>query len=327
MNKKITVTGANKVFFAFVILFIGFQIVLTVISVLLMVRLGPEYGENLLTDHMYELLLINQYVLILAPVLFYVIVNKLDFKEVFRIKSPGLFPAIVIALLAIPAQFTASALNTIVVYLLQFVGNIPPQAIPVPENTTGLIVSLLVIAVSPAICEEMLHRGILLSAYERRGSIRAVFITAIFFGIFHFDITNLLGTVFLGLLLAYYVIRTNSIFAGVLAHFLNNAIAILMQYFLWRDVPIGETLISSNDLFVSILYGIISAFLIAVLLKLFNFATRKRARLIRAISSRRNDFISVISHWPIIVIISLYFVLMIMTIMTYIITKITPIQY
>ena len=65
------------------------------------------------------------------------------------------------------------------------------------------------------VCEELMHRGFLLTAYERRGSYRAVVIIAILFGLFHFDIMNLAGPIFLGLIIGYYVIRTGSIFAGI----------------------------------------------------------------------------------------------------------------
>ena len=81
-----------------------------------------------------------------------------------------------------------------------------------------------------------MHRGFLLTAYERRGSYRAVVIVAILFGLFHFDIMNLLGPIFLGAVFGYYVIRTDSIFAGILAHFLNNAIVVVIQYLWGRSV-------------------------------------------------------------------------------------------
>jgi len=236
MRGKNTITGANKFFFAFTIIFLFFQFLLTITVGVLSVIIGVEFATDFIDRNIYSILLINQFVIILIPVLVYTLVKKLDIKEVFRLNKLDFAPAVIIILMAVPAYFVAVMLNTIVVYILQFIGNVPAQSIPVPQNLSELVVGILIVGVTPSICEEMMHRGIMLSAYERRGSKKAIVITAIFFGIFHFDITNLLGATFLGLLIGYYVIKTNSIFAGALAHFLNNTINEILQYLL-RNSP------------------------------------------------------------------------------------------
>ena len=322
MEKRVTVIGANKVFFAFTILFIAFQFVLVVVTSVLSITFREDYTSSFLSNNIYFILLFNQFVLILLPVLIYVIKKRLDFRKVFRIKRLGLSSAALILLLSIPAFFVAVMLNTIVLYFLQFIGNIPSQPIPVPGNLSELIIGILIIGVTPAICEEMLHRGILLSAYEKRGSIKAVVITAIFFGIFHFDITNLLGATFLGLLIGYYVIRTNSIFAGMLAHFLNNAISELLQYFLGNgQQPDIFIKIPAGELFSTILYGVTGLILVGLLLILFRKVTLGRAQIVAPITGIKNDFISVISHWPIIVISVLYVLTALMTLLSIILSK------
>jgi len=314
MRGKNTITGANKVFFTFTVIYLFFQFLLTIIVGVLSVIVGVEYATDFLNRNIYTILLINQFVIILIPVLVYTVVNKLNFKEVFRLNKLDFGPAVIIVLMAIPAFFVAVMLNTIVVYVLQFIGNVPAQSIPVPQNLSELIVGILIVGVTPSICEEMLHRGIMLSAYERRGSMKAVVITAIFFGIFHFDVTNLLGATFLGLLIGYYVLRTNSIFAGALAHFLNNAFSELLQY-LFRDnlEPSGDFIsVPVEELFGAILYGIMGLILLCLLLVVFNRITRGKYSYKPSISTVRKDFISIVSHWPIIVIIVVYILLALM---------------
>lgn len=316
MKNKVTVTGANFVFLIFVALYILSQFILSILLSILSITNGIDYANTFIKNNIYALTFVNEYLLMLAPVLIYALVKKLDFKEVFRIKNPGLLPTILIILMAIPAYFVALALNSLVIYFLQFIGPIPAQPIPVPRNIPELLIGIFFIAITPGICEEMLHRGLILKAYENRGTYRALVITSIFFGIFHFDITNLFGPIFLGLLIGYYVIRTDSILAGIIAHFLNNAFAELLQFFFAQDIVAERITISGQDLLITILYGLVGFIILSILIVIFNKATNKRFSYKPPISSVKNDIISVISHWPIIIIILVYVVTTVLYLMT-----------
>lgn len=298
MKGRLTVTGANLVFLTFAMLYLVWQVILTILSAI--------YGDNFIESRVYSILLVNQFVIILVPVMLYILVKGLNFKSVLRFNKLDWRAGLLIIVLAVPANFAASMLNSFVIYLLQFIGDIPRQPIPVPKNIAELVTGILMIAAAPAICEEMLHRGVLLRAYEARGSFKAIVITSVFFGFFHFDITNLLGPIFLGLLIGYYVIRTNSIFAGMLAHFMNNAFSELLQYLVRNeDIP-KRVVVTTADLGGIIVWGIISLVLIWLLLKVFNYATEGIYRPRPPISSVRKDTLSIISHWPIIIILVIY---------------------
>lgn len=306
MNKKITITGANIVFFIFTAIFLLYQFVAAMLL-----------GSDFFTKNIYLVILINEFVIILPPVLIYAILKKADFRETFRIRKLKPLHALFVVLLSIAAYPVAMMLNNIALYFLQFIGNIPSQPIPIPQNIIELLVGILIIAVSPAICEEMLHRGLLLSAYERRGSMKAVVITAIFFGIFHFDLTNFLGPIFLGLMIGYYVVRTNSIFAGMLAHFLNNAISEVIQYFMTdKSVPSNIT-VSLQELGQIILLGLAGLILLALLLTAFKRLTKNTAVIIAPISNVKRDITSILTHWPVILVIILYMLLSFMSLLSY----------
>lgn len=304
MYKKLTLTGANVLFLIFCVVFIAYQLVLGIL-------LGEE-----LNSHIYTIVLINEFVMILAPVLIYCAAKRINIKETFRFNKPGLAPMLLIAAISVPAYFVAAMLNNILVFFLQFIGDLPAQAIPVPGSVPELIAGILIVAVVPGVCEEMMHRGFLLRAYERRGSYKAVVITAIYFGIFHFDITNFFGPVFLGLIIGYYVVRTNSIFAGMLAHFLNNTIAELLQYFLPDKSRPEKLTVTWQDLQGLILLGIVCFLITLALLALFKKATDGRAVVIPPLTNARNDLKSILSHWPVILILLIYFFMMLFYILT-----------
>lgn len=310
MNNRITVTGANIVFFIFSAAFILYQLVFALV-----------FGSDFFTRNIYLVVLINEFVIILIPVMTYTIAKGADFKETFRIRKLKLIHGVLIVLISFAAYPVALMLNNILVYLLQFIGDVPAQPIPVPRNLQELLIGLLVIAVAPAISEELFHRGLLLSAYERRGSVKAVVITAVFFGIFHFDVTNFLGPVLLGLLIGYYVIRTNSIFAGMLAHFTNNAISEIAQYLLPDQVQPEKLTVSSQELGQVFLLGFAGLIVTGLLLALFKRQTEGSAVIVPPISSAKRDFFSIISHWPVILTLILYVVLMLLFFLSIILMK------
>lgn len=309
MNRKVTVTGVNVMFFVFTLLFIVYQVV---ISLLL--------GEAIY-DNMYIILLINEFVMILGAVVIYCLIVKPDIKDTFKLNKPGLVPLLLIAAISIPAYFVAVMLNNIMLYFLQFIGNIPNSTIPVPGSIPELIIGILVVGISPGICEEIMHRGLMLKAYERRGSYRAIVITAIFFGVFHLDITNLLGPIFLGLIIGYYVVRTNSIYAGMFAHFLNNTIAEVLQY-IYRDEPVTEYLsITGQDLVRVILLGLVGLAITAALIVVFSRKTENRVSLTQPISKPGGDAKAVLSHWPAILTILMYVLMMALSLLTFAISR------
>lgn len=305
-SSQVTVTGANLVFFNFTTLFILFQIVLVIIIVLINVFHGSYHAEIFFKENTYLIIFITEYILVLLPVLVYSFFKRFNFKQVFRLKSPGVLPSILIVFMSLPSYFIALMFNSVAIYFLQYFGEIPVQPIPSPQNLPQLLIGTFFVAITPGICEEILHRGLLLTAYERRGTVRAIVITSIFFGLFHFDITNLLGPVFLGLIIGYYVIRTNSIFAGILAHFLNNFIAELFQYFSRAEVQPEKITIMAQDLIPIVLYGVIGIILLSGLMLVFKKVTKDKYDYKPPISSIKKDIISTITHWPIALIVLLY---------------------
>lgn len=82
----------------------------------------------------------------------------------------------------------------------------------------------LLMAVTPALCEETLFRGLILSGFRRLGQWPAILLTALLFGLAHASIYRLLPTFFLGVIFGYVVWKTGSLWAGVVCHALNNGL-------------------------------------------------------------------------------------------------------
>lgn len=106
-------------------------------------------------------------------------------------------------------------------YRTSFAGTTPFEAVR----------ALLIGAVVPAFAEEVLFRGVLQRSLESVYPVRrAIVITAILFGILHFNPLSLVPLILIGAYLGFLAYYTQSLALPIVAHFLSNAIAIVALY-------------------------------------------------------------------------------------------------
>lgn len=193
----------------------------------------------------YSGLLITEYLLILLPCLLLLLIGKFDIKSTLRLYKPGILNIILIILVMAFAIPVVGVLNLLNLSLIQFIfGKTMIVQPPVAQTPMGLFVALLVIGVSPAICEETLFRGIMQKGFKRIGNTKAILFSALLFGLFHLDFQKLLGTFLLGALIGYIVHRTGSLYGGMIAHFTNNTIGVALSFFLEKI----NSIMNSGDL-------------------------------------------------------------------------------
>lgn len=87
----------------------------------------------------------------------------------------------------------------------------------------------LTVAVTPAICEEFLMRGIVYDGYKKYGIHIAAVMNGILFGIMHLNIYQFSYTFVSGMVMTYLVHITGSIFASMLLHLINNGIFYIFE--------------------------------------------------------------------------------------------------
>lgn len=107
-------------------------------------------------------------------------------------------------------------------------------------NTTtysGLLINLIMIAVFPAIGEELLFRGIIQNIFTRwiKSPHFAIWITAILFSAIHMQFYGFLPRMLIGALFGYLYYWGKSIWLPILAHFINNAFVTITVFFQLRQ--------------------------------------------------------------------------------------------
>jgi membrane protease YdiL (CAAX protease family) len=138
---------------------------------------------------------------------------------------------------------------------------------------------IFIVAVVPAICEETFFRGFIQKSFEQKFKpIYSAVITAVFFGLYHFNPYGLIPLIALGIYFGFAAYTTESILVPMILHFTNNFIAIL-AFFIWgsdeliASKKLGSDEIMSNTISMIILLIIFSIF-IYLLLK--NYRTNSR---------------------------------------------------
>jgi CAAX amino terminal protease family. len=188
-------------------------------------------GFRVQKNEFYSGILITEFGLIMFPALVFLLVFKYDLKDVLRLNKASFlsfFLIICIMLFAIPI---AGIFNMANLWLVNSIfGKVIVEQTPVAENFAGLIINILVIGGSAGICEEFLFRGVIQRGLERFGTTRSILLAAFLFSLTHLDFQKIFGTFFLGALIGFIVYRTNSLYGGMLAHFTNNSVAVIISF-------------------------------------------------------------------------------------------------
>jgi len=214
-------------------------------------------------------LIITEYLIILFPVVYYLNRRGYNLKEFLRLNRLTLKQIKYIVLIVIFSYPIAVFLNYIGILFLSRFGRIMPNPIPIPSNIKEYLLSFIVIALTPGICEEVMFRGMIMRTYEVYGRKKAIILSAVLFGLFHFNLQNLLGPIFLGLMFGVLVSKTKSLLSSIVGHIVNNTVALTIG-FLSNDIQKASTDIMPDTSVMA--YG---SFVLGIIALLFWLIVRK----------------------------------------------------
>lgn len=143
------------------------------------------------------------------------------------------------------------------------------------DNPVDLILNLLFIAVVPALTEELYFRGLTQQFVGKRmGTKWAIWVVAVFFSAYHMQFLGFFPRVLLGAYLGYLLYWSESIWLPIIAHFTNNAFAVVL-FFLFQKQMLEMENTTLADLPKSFYIGAVMSLLVFMALM---FSIRKNAR-------------------------------------------------
>ena len=170
---------------------------------------------------------IQQLIILLCPVL-YAWYMKADAKKLFSIKKPGVSQVAGGILFGIAAFLCAMIIGVLLVPFF-------------PESADGLtqlddmltsqpaVVLILVVALMPAIGEELLFRGFVMGTLKNKCTgVIAVLVTTLLFATYHMSLIKMFTIGIIGFGLTYAAYKSGSIVTSMCMHFLNNLLSVLI---------------------------------------------------------------------------------------------------
>ncbi len=299
-NKSVTAPLANLhpalfVVIALFVVFVTYQIFGGVLSVIL---LGTDF-KKMDTNVTFTRIIISfsQFMFILIPVIILSMLQGNDSKKTFRLRKPrqsvlwlGILGVLVIQPSIQAYMFLQNKLLTSLPFGVNFINSLKELMDSFESATLSLVTAnslaefllvAFVIAVTPAVCEEFLFRGLVLFNFEKVMSpVKTIFMTGFIFAIFHFHPFNILPLILLGFFLSYAVYYSNSIITGIVIHFINNFLSAYLVFVYGKEGfedPNG----SVSDNYQLLIAGFISFIVFLFVLKAIkNTAVEKKNKII-----------------------------------------------
>jgi membrane protease YdiL (CAAX protease family) len=263
MLKKLKLNKFTAASFTYFILIIGF-ILIRLASYFQAFNFLGAYGGYVLD------LVLQVGLMLLMPLFFYSFLIKQKPRETAKtfgfkkINTNAIAISIILGAIVFVLNIAVSAFFA---YFLALLGYEKSTVVSAPETYTilTLITNLIFTAILPSICEEVMHRGMLVDGFSKLGYKKAIIYSAVLFGLTHLNIDQFFYATVIGVLLGFITISTGNIFPAIIIHFMNNAINVVINYAVntsvafknaynafWNNLFGGGFLVSMFSIFVFI---------------------------------------------------------------------------
>ncbi len=174
--------------------------------------------------------ILTQVVIIAGPALLLTLLLTSSPSRTLLLQRPATWWTIpAAALLALLLHPAMNVLQRVVVQLYPVSEKMKDALVPVERMfaEAPFWPLVLVIAVLPAVCEELSFRGFMLSGFLRAGGKwRAIAFTSVFFGLAHGVLQQSLIACLVGVVIGYVAVQSGSLLPAVVYHLFNNAFAL-----------------------------------------------------------------------------------------------------
>lgn len=194
---------------------------------------GKLVGDSTGTMLLVKMVLIPQILAMLLPLILFLFLIKNRSQTLLLHRRPPFFGTIIAILLAVMLNPAVRWFGILIMKLY------PPSTAGAEkiQQIFELMMSLplwqllVLFALVPAILEELVFRGFVLSGLRQSGRRwQAVIITALFFGFTHLTLQQSLNAVVLGVLLGFIAVKTGSIVPCIAYHFVHNGLSVGVSY-------------------------------------------------------------------------------------------------
>lgn len=243
-------------------MFIGSYVLKLFLQVALVVLLAMTDVPDTFTSTMGGICLItslNELAFFLTPLAYGKIRGKNLIADMGFERKFSPWVALLCVPLAVAVICLGSPLANAFIKLVELIGYKTENVTSVVvDSGSDLALTLVFVALIPAIAEEYLFRGNIARGFAKNGYFFAVLVSSALFALMHGNPLQLVHQFIIGVVCAVLYFSTRSLIPSILLHFLNNAIALVLGYFESMGKPIelpvwGWAIVCVVGLIVSVL--------------------------------------------------------------------------
>lgn len=184
--------------------------------------------------------IVNELCVYFFPILAAYFLFKTDFKKRGGYKSRYEFHPVFTMPVIFLSSIFAGSLATIITNAVADVfdswfgtGEIPDAmegTMPPEGEAGGLAIAMIFLVITAPVCEELLVRGILLTALRKHGEWFGIIVSALVFGFIHGNLDQLPYAFVVGILYGLLAVRSGSVIPSMILHSVNNLLVVLGSY-------------------------------------------------------------------------------------------------
>lgn len=230
--------------------------------------------------------MLSQFLFIFVPTLLFAIWQEDSFSKIFSIKIPSL-PEVLITILATLALQSVAQIFLYVQDLLFPLDKFLPaldsmrktieqvyEILISAESVSEFIYVVLVVALTPAICEEPLFRGLVQYNLSKASNPKIGFIlTGVIFALYHLNAFSFVPLMAIGIFFGYIVYKSGSIYLSIIAHFVNNFSATYFYY------AFGKRQITPDQPLTLLIMFLLSIAIFVASIYIFEFLSKNRKQI------------------------------------------------
>lgn len=222
--------------------------------------------------------ILPQIFFLLFPTIAYFKITKKPIRKVLRLNKISFKTFLITLVILFLYEYIGSFISLLTLYIF------PSEKFVIEKSLIGvpLLFKICIIALMPAIFEEIAIRGVALFGYNGISIVKTSIIIGFFFGVLHRNGNQFAYAFIIGIILVYLVRITNSIIPAILYHFIHNAIStVSYHYFSPQYRDFNSVIVTSiNNLILYFVLSIICAILIKFLMlklsKINNYSDTKQ---------------------------------------------------
>ncbi len=253
-------------------------VAITLVAIIFLLGYAGLLPSGIITSFLIQIV-----VMLAIPLLMYGLLTSKNIKETLTDCGVKKISSKIIAI-SIILGFVLYFINTFVAdafaSIISLFGYESLSSSSAPSNITyGLLFKELILScVLPGICEEFLHRGIMLHAHKKYANTRfCLIISSILFGLIHLNIRQFFYAAILGFLMGYVTLVADSIIPSMIIHFMNNFLSNYFYYGSQFNWPFVRFFSFVTNIFMSniIIFILSSTICVLLLFALYYYLTKQ----------------------------------------------------